>query len=361
MASIIRFYIRFGGFCCLLGFGLINPAFASCESKTNAEQLCQNAKASYEAQCTVNCNISYSCEDRPETQNTGYIFLVATSSSVQADFASYGYNCCSSLPDITNGTYNQDPESSAPPCNNNCQYEQVNDVVKGWVFRPTGSACPTDNLTNDNPPDNDDGSNPPDNGDGSNPPDNGDGSNPPDNGDGSNPPDNGDGSNPPDNGDGSNPPDNGDGSNPPDNGDGSNGNGFDDSGIIAANDRTTAAVNNQTNELGNKLDEINDNLDGSGVSDAALPTSHTEYTLQSVLSKHQTRLANAEITQFATNFMGNCNLSGNCPVINFPANEFYGSMSFDLFCTQAMDVILTGAGWLILGIAAFSAFRIAVY
>lgn len=57
------------------------------------------------------------------------------------------------------------------------------------------------------------------------------------------------------------------------------------------------------------------------------------------------------------------NPSGVCPTWHIPGNAYWGQAGFDFtfFCNPAILAILSAAGWIVLAVGAFSAFRIALY
>lgn len=57
------------------------------------------------------------------------------------------------------------------------------------------------------------------------------------------------------------------------------------------------------------------------------------------------------------------NPSGACPTWHIPGNAYWGQAGFDFtfFCNPAILAILSAAGWIVLAVGAFSAFRIALY
>ena len=55
--------------------------------------------------------------------------------------------------------------------------------------------------------------------------------------------------------------------------------------------------------------------------------------------------------------------SGTCPTWHIPGNKYWGQAGFDFtfFCNPAFLTILQLAGYLVLAVGAFSAFRVALY
>jgi hypothetical protein len=57
------------------------------------------------------------------------------------------------------------------------------------------------------------------------------------------------------------------------------------------------------------------------------------------------------------------NASGSCPAWHIPGNKYWGAAGFDFsfFCDPAILALLAAAGYIVLAVGAFSAFRIALY
>lgn len=60
-------------------------------------------------------------------------------------------------------------------------------------------------------------------------------------------------------------------------------------------------------------------------------------------------------------FFGNCTFGGACPVWTYDGGEWMGVQTFDALCTGMVSDLLSYGAYIILAMAAFAAFRIAVY
>ena len=86
-------------------------------------------------------------------------------------------------------------------------------------------------------------------------------------------------------------------------------------------------------------------------------------TPASVYNDFKANVANSPLISAATGFFTVSGLSGTCPTWQIPGNKYWGAagFSFDFFCNSAFLALLTLAGYLVLAVGAFSAFRIALY
>lgn len=60
-------------------------------------------------------------------------------------------------------------------------------------------------------------------------------------------------------------------------------------------------------------------------------------------------------------FFGNCTFGGACPVWTYDGGEWMGVQTFDALCTGLVSDLLAYGAYVVLAMAAFAAFRIAVY
>ncbi|KRC33938.1 MULTISPECIES: hypothetical protein [unclassified Lysobacter] len=60
-------------------------------------------------------------------------------------------------------------------------------------------------------------------------------------------------------------------------------------------------------------------------------------------------------------FFGNCTFGGACPVWTYDGGEWMGVQTFDALCTGMVSDLLAYGAYVVLAMAAFAAFRIAVY
>lgn len=83
----------------------------------------------------------------------------------------------------------------------------------------------------------------------------------------------------------------------------------------------------------------------------------------SVYNDFKAQVSSAPIMSAATGFFNASSISGTCPTWHIPGNKYWGEAGFDFafFCADGMLAILTLAGYLVLAVGAFSAFRIAIY
>jgi len=82
----------------------------------------------------------------------------------------------------------------------------------------------------------------------------------------------------------------------------------------------------------------------------------------SVYANFKSRVSGSPLITAAAGFF-TVNASGSCPSWHIPGNQYWGQGGFDFtfFCDSGILAILALAGWIVLAVAAFSAFRIAIY
>lgn len=86
-------------------------------------------------------------------------------------------------------------------------------------------------------------------------------------------------------------------------------------------------------------------------------------TPSSVYGDFKAAVATSPIISSAAGFFDASSVTGSCPSWHIPGNKYWGpsGFDFDFFCASAMLQILTLAGFLVLAVGSFSAFRIALY
>lgn len=85
-------------------------------------------------------------------------------------------------------------------------------------------------------------------------------------------------------------------------------------------------------------------------------------TPSSVYASFEAQVSQSPVIGAATSFFS-FTPSGSCPAWHIPGNKYWGEAGFDFsfFCDPAFAAILKLAGFLVLAVAAFGAFRIALY
>jgi hypothetical protein len=83
-------------------------------------------------------------------------------------------------------------------------------------------------------------------------------------------------------------------------------------------------------------------------------------TVSSVMSNFMQQAQQSPLIGAAGQFMGNCSFGGSCPNWSYDGGEMMGNVSFDL-CNPALASLYGFAGALVMALAAFCAFRIAIY
>lgn len=86
----------------------------------------------------------------------------------------------------------------------------------------------------------------------------------------------------------------------------------------------------------------------------------SDKTVASVASAFKTRIEAAPIAAAASGFFSAPSGGGSCPIWTVPANEYLPAMTFDFFCMSQLQTLMNLAGWLILAIAGYKAFHIAI-
>lgn len=97
--------------------------------------------------------------------------------------------------------------------------------------------------------------------------------------------------------------------------------------------------------------------------DGQLGTLYTpsQDTPQSVYSQFASSVSSSPLSTAVTGFFG-VSTSGSCPSWSIPANKYWTSgFSFDFFCQSAILSLLSAAGYVVLAVAAYAAFKIALY
>lgn len=87
-------------------------------------------------------------------------------------------------------------------------------------------------------------------------------------------------------------------------------------------------------------------------------------TPSTVFSSFAAQVQTSPLIGAATGFFSTAGISGGtCPTWQIPGNKYWGAsgFSFDFFCSPGMLALLALAGYLVLAVGAFSAFRIALY
>lgn len=82
----------------------------------------------------------------------------------------------------------------------------------------------------------------------------------------------------------------------------------------------------------------------------------------SVYSSFVAQVSSTPIISASTGFF-TLNVSGTCPTFTIPGNKYWGQagFTFSFFCTSAMLALFQLAGFLVLAVAAYAAFKIALY
>lgn len=101
-----------------------------------------------------------------------------------------------------------------------------------------------------------------------------------------------------------------------------------------------------------------------GEADGQIGTLYTAGTdtPSGVYASFKAKVAGSPLIGAATAFF-TVNASGSCPTWHIPGNKYWGEAGFDFtfFCDPAILAIFALAGYVVLAVAAFSAFRIALY
>lgn len=84
-------------------------------------------------------------------------------------------------------------------------------------------------------------------------------------------------------------------------------------------------------------------------------------TIDGVIANFRVQVLQSPLIGAAAGFMGNCAFSGQCPVWSYDGGEYMGVVTFEALCNGALQGLLSYAGWIVMALAAFAAFRIAIY
>lgn len=96
---------------------------------------------------------------------------------------------------------------------------------------------------------------------------------------------------------------------------------------------------------------------GEGLGDLYTPT---EDTAASLMQSFFNAAGDTALLSQINTFFGNCGYSGTCPQWSYET-DFTGNMTFAQLCDGTIADILNFAGFCVLAVAAFGAFRIAIY
>lgn len=86
----------------------------------------------------------------------------------------------------------------------------------------------------------------------------------------------------------------------------------------------------------------------------------TDDTAQSLMQAFFDAAGDTQLLQSVNTFFGNCGYGGSCPSMQYE-NEYLGRLNFSQLCDGTMGDIFTFAGFCVLAVAAFGAWRIAIY
>lgn len=87
----------------------------------------------------------------------------------------------------------------------------------------------------------------------------------------------------------------------------------------------------------------------------------TPLTAGQVMGTFISQVMRTPILESVRAFFGSCTYAGTCPVWTYDGGEMMGTLTFDLLCQTVMAELLNFASYMILAVAAFGAFKIAVY
>ncbi|MBD9368372.1 hypothetical protein [Xanthomonas sp. XNM01] len=96
---------------------------------------------------------------------------------------------------------------------------------------------------------------------------------------------------------------------------------------------------------------------GEGIGDIYKPT---EKTMESIVQTWWQAVQGAPIFAQINNFFGNCSYSGSCPTIAWES-DWTGAVSFTQLCDGTIADTLFFAGFVVMAMGAFAAYRIAIY
>jgi hypothetical protein len=83
-------------------------------------------------------------------------------------------------------------------------------------------------------------------------------------------------------------------------------------------------------------------------------------TVADEFSDFKGKVSNSPLIGAATGFFV-VSASGSCPVWSVPATKYTRALTFDWLCNGTFATLFERAGWIMLAVAVFCAFRIAVY
>jgi hypothetical protein len=100
---------------------------------------------------------------------------------------------------------------------------------------------------------------------------------------------------------------------------------------------------------------------GPGTGDTAgdLYTPSTD-TVEGLMSTYWNAAKQTEAVSYINTFLGSCAYAGTCPQMTYEA-EYMGKVSFTQLCDGTLGSVLVWAGFVVLAVAAFGGFRIAIY
>lgn len=100
---------------------------------------------------------------------------------------------------------------------------------------------------------------------------------------------------------------------------------------------------------------------GPGTGDTAgdLYTPSTD-TVEGLMSTYWNSAKQTEAVSYINTFLGSCAYAGTCPQMTYEA-EYMGKVSFTQLCDGSLGSILVWAGFVVLAVAAYGGFRIAIY
>lgn len=97
---------------------------------------------------------------------------------------------------------------------------------------------------------------------------------------------------------------------------------------------------------------------GEGVGDGLYNESGK--TIGGIIDAHIDAVLDTPIVSAALGFIGaECGLHGNCPIFSWTAGEYF-TVASDMFCTPTADWLLAAASWILLAMACYRAFTVAI-
>lgn len=145
---------------------------------------------------------------------------------------------------------------------------------------------------------------------------------------------------------------------------------------------TTTTTTNYNTEYGTNVGDKNQggeggsgsgsgNGDGSGDGDGDGPGGvgdgvgslyeGSDKTVEGVMSDFRSQAMNSTLFGSITGFMGDCAFGGTCPVWSYDGGEYMGKVTFDGLCSGSMQSLFSYGGFIVMALAAFAAFRVAIY